>query len=236
MGNENRGKVGVGGAILSIVFLLWFFASIGAMIYCSKHDMGALVVTLFGQYFLVFGTIAVFSGLKSKDFQPITLLFPLVGIGCMIGGCIFQFGSEEVMKYAEAALPYLFLGLFFVIGVSLVVGSYFSSKRRHEVCNYRIMGTCVKIKTSYHKGTRTYCPVYEAYFRDETILLSNNTYSNMNHIEEGETRELYLNPDNPKEFYEPKEERSLTIFLYVLGSIFAAVSAFALAMVLFFVR
>ncbi|MCR4599825.1 MAG: DUF3592 domain-containing protein [Acetatifactor sp.] len=236
MEGENKKKYGAGSIIISVVFLIWFFASIGAMIYLANHEKGALCVTVFGQYFLVFGAIAVISGIKDKNFQPITIIFPLVGIGAMVGGCIFQFGSETVMKYTEAALPYIFLGIFFIIGMSLVIGSYFASKRRHEVCNYCISGSCVKVKDRYHKGTRSYCPVYEVYFRDETILLCSNTYSNMNHIQVGETRELYLNPDNPKEFYEPKEEHALTVFMYVLGSMFAGMAAFAIAMMVFFVK
>ena len=76
----------------------------------------------------------------------------------------------------------------------------------------------MEVKSRYHKGSRTYCPIYEIYFRDEMIQICNNVYTNMNHIEVGETREVYVNPENPQEFYEPKEEKDLVIFLYVLGS------------------
>ena len=232
---ENK-KTGIGGILLSIVFLVWFVASIGAMIYFSKTNRGALVVTVFGQYFLVFGLIAVISGIKNKNFQAVTLLFPLVGIGAMAGGCIFQFGAEAVKKQAEAAIPYLFLGLFFVIGVSLVLGTYLKSKRKHEVCNYCIAATCVEVKSHYDDGTRTYCPVYEVYYRGEMIRICNNLYTNIHRVEVGEAREIYLNPNDPNEFYEPKEEKATKKFMYILGSIFAIVSIFALTMVLFYAK
>ena len=234
MGNER--KHGIGSIIISIVFLAWFLGSIGAMFYYSQQKMGAMIVILFGQLFFIFGLIAVISGIMNKDFQPITLIFPLVGIGCLVGGSIFQFGSEAIVKYLNDALPYIFLCLFMIVGASVVIGAYFTSKRKHETCTYCITATCVEVKSRYHKGSRTYCPIYEIYFRDEMIQICNNVYTNMNHIEVGETREVYLNPENPKEFFEPKEEKSTKIFMYVLGSAFVAISAFALVMMLFVVK
>lgn len=226
-------KSSVVSILVSIVFLAWFLASIGAMIYFSRNNQGALIVTVFGQYFLVFGIIAIISGIKGKKFQPVTILFPVVGIGCMVGGCIFQFGSETVIKYANDILPYVFLVAFMIVGAAVVIGAYFSSKKKHEVCTYCITATVVDVKTHYRKGTRSYCPVYETYFRDETIRLCNNVFTNMRRVEVGETREIYLNPNQPTEFFEPKEEKATRTFAYVLGSMFVIASAFGLFMFVF---
>lgn len=220
----------VGKILVSIVFVAWFVASIILMLYLSSHNQGALVVTVFGQYFLVFGTIAVISSIKEKKFQPITLIFPLLGIGCMVAGFIFQFGSEAVIKQANELLPYLFLSLFVIIGAAMVIITFFSSKRKHEVCTYCITGTCVELKSQYDDGYRTYCPVYEVYFRGEMVQISNNFYSNMHRVEVGETREIYINPENPSEFFEPREEKSTRRFLYILGTLFVIVGAFGLTM------
>ena len=233
---ENGRKFGVGSILGSIILLAWFFASIGAMIYLSKHGMGALVVVVFGQFFLVLGTIAVISGIVNKNFQPITLIFPLVGIACMAGGCIFQFGSEKVIKYVNNALPYLLLSVFLIVGVSMIVITYVGSKRRHERCNYCIPATCVDLKSQYDEGTRTYCPVYEVYFRGETLLLSNHLFSNVNRIKVGETREIYLNPEKPTDFYEPKEEKATNLFMFFMGGMFTAAAVFALVMMIYFVK
>ena len=159
--------------------------------------------------------------------------FPLVGIGCLVGGSIFQFGSEVVIKHLDDALPYVFLCLIMIIGAGMILGTYLTSKRKHEVCTYCITANCVEVKSRYHRGTRSYCPIYEVYFRDETIQICNNLYTNLNRVEVGEVREVYLNPDNPKEFFEPKEEKSAKLFTYAFGSAFIAISAFALVMVLF---
>ena len=198
--------------------------------------MGALVVTIFGQFFLVMGIVAIIAGIMSKSFQPIALIFPLIGIACIVGGCIFQFGSETVIKHANEALPYLFLAVFFIIGVSMILITYVASQRRHKRCDHCICATCVEVKSQYHKGKRTNCPVYEAYFREETILLCNNRYSNINRVEVRETREVYLNPEKPTDFYAPMEEKATIIFTYVMGGLFAVVATFALVMMIYVVK
>lgn len=225
---ENNGNRFV--TILGLAFVIWFFVSVGFMIYLASRDMWPLMILVFGQVFLVFGTVAILASLKDKKFDPVLLIFPLVGVGCIAGGCIFQFGSKSIMDYVEKILPYLFLGLFFIIGMGLVIGTYFGTKRRHEKCNYCITATCVDVKTSYNKGSRTYCPVYEVYFRGEMHRIKRNIYSNVNHVAIGDQKEVYLNPDNPEEFYEPREEKSLNLFTYILGISFAVVSVFALVM------
>ena len=46
--------------VLSVVFLIWFFASLIALVvYGNRHD-GAMVAIMFGQYFIVFGLIFLF--------------------------------------------------------------------------------------------------------------------------------------------------------------------------------
>lgn len=224
---ENNGR-NFGTILISVVFLLWFAASIIGMIYFSKHGQGALMVAIVGHYFVVFGVIGIISSIRSKSFQPFLLLFPLVGGGCIAGALIWQYGSEELLVKAEAMLPYLFICLFMVIGAFMIFGAYLSSRRKQKVCNYYITATCVDVKTQYDDGTRTYCPVYEIYFRNETQTICNNVYTNIDHVGVGDRRELYLNPDNPEEFYEPIAERKTKIFIYVLGSSFVFISALAL--------
>ena len=67
--------------IISVVFLLWFIASIIGMVYFAKTGRSLLCLALFGQYFLVFGLAAVISGIKDHNFNPITLLFVFIGVG-----------------------------------------------------------------------------------------------------------------------------------------------------------
>ena len=74
---ENKTNKSNGGIIFGIVFILWFFTSMGGLLYCSNKGLETLSAGIFGQYFLVFGILALVSGIKSKNFNPIMLLFPL---------------------------------------------------------------------------------------------------------------------------------------------------------------
>ena len=227
MENKNYGP---GAYLLSFAFIIWFFGSIAGMIYFSKQDQAPLTVVLFGQFFLVFGIIIIAGGIKNHSFQPITVIFPAIGILAIAGGLIYYIGRRGVIAYVEKILPDFAISVFFIIGAGVVVGTYLNSQKKRDACTYVITGTCVNIKSQVDDGTLLECPVYEIYFRGETVELCNETYSNMNKVALGETRELHVNPDNPKEFYEEKMDNTNAIFLYVFGGMFMAVSLLAFYM------
>ena len=62
--------------IIGGIFLIWFIGSIAALFMTVKISPW-LALSVFGQYFLVFGFIALFSGLKNGDYKPIFLIFIL---------------------------------------------------------------------------------------------------------------------------------------------------------------
>jgi len=233
--NGSKGTVpgGAGGIIGGGIFLVWFVLSLVAMIYFSNHGKAAIATAIAGQYFLAFGVIAILSGIKNKTFNPVILIFPLVGIGMIAGGFIYQYGSEVVIAQVEKYLPDLFLVVFLAIGVSLLAFTYLSNRRKKTNCTYVISGTCVDVLTEWHKGHQNICPVYEVYYREETIRLCDHVYTNFDRIEIGERRELNINPDRPTEFYEEKVRKAEVRNLYFLGGTFVAVSLLALYMVHF---
>ena len=51
---SNGGRSKIYDAIISVVLLLWFVASLVGMVYVSKTGRTALLLALLGQYFLVF--------------------------------------------------------------------------------------------------------------------------------------------------------------------------------------
>ena len=60
-----------------VFFILWFLASIGFMWYFSETGKPVLILTLAGQYFLVFGLIGIFSSRKELLNHCWILMFPL---------------------------------------------------------------------------------------------------------------------------------------------------------------
>ena len=115
--------------IVSFVFLIWFVTSLVFIVYFAKKDQAAMSVMIAGQYFLVFGIIAVVSGITSKSFNPISLIFPVVGIGMMAGGFVYHYGSSAAVELLEKYLPDLFLVIFFGAGVLMITVSCYSTRK-----------------------------------------------------------------------------------------------------------
>lgn len=121
---SNGGRSKIYDAIISVVLLLWFVASLVGMVYVSKTGRTALLLALFGQFFLVFGIMGLIKAFSDFGFKakclPI-LLLPLVGIGAIASGFIIQYGTEEFKEKCYDAVPYLFIILFAVVGVCLII-------------------------------------------------------------------------------------------------------------------
>ena len=203
-----------------VVFFIWFIGSFIGMFIFFSIGKGSIAAMILGQYLFLFGIIIVRSGIKNKNLKPGALLVVVIGVGCIVGGAIFQFGNHTMQNMAKEALPYAFM----VLGLSAVIGNYLYFKKKHESCTYRVEATCIRIKEECHREQGEhrlkylYCPVYMGDFQGETLFFCNENYSSKKYVKEGEKREIYANPENPQEFYEPKEEKDVIILLYVLGS------------------
>lgn len=209
--------------VISIIVLVWFFASIGAMLYCSKQDMPWLVLALFGQYFIVFGAIALAAGIKGRQFQPLPLLFVLVGIGCAAAGLILQYGTDGMAKLLENLAPYLFLSIFVLVGVGMLAGGVTHYERKKNTCTYVVNARVVQLKTSRgKKGSILYSPVYEIYYGGEYKKICSNMYTNVKVPQVGDYKQLMVNPADPDEIREPGTETFLLWFFVGMGILFMA--------------
>lgn len=214
---------------VSVIFLIWFFGSILAMIFFAKNEMGYLAIGAFGQIFLVIGIFVTVSGIKNKNFNPIFLLFPIVGLGAVIVSVISQFGTEAVLDALEDSVPYLLLGVFFIAGLimtGMALSRYFGPKIRCKDC---VVGTCVELLERYDARGRLFvCPVYEVSYGMHKLKLCNEVYvrniGGAPVINVGTQKELYINPDNPTEFVNEKENGQIAFILGVLGLLFIVIS------------
>ena len=203
------------------------------LLYCSNKGLETLSAGIFGQYFLVFGILALVSGIKSKNFNPIMLLFPLIGICVIAGAIIYQFGSDEQINAMIGLMPYGILLIFFIIGVGLLIHAYRISIVKMRRCTYPIDAVCIDIKTRFrHKEGRSYCPVYMIEYQGKIVELCNEIYSNINKIKAGDTQKIIINPDEPQDFYEVRQTRILTAFFLIMGLIFMGVPVFTVYMMM----
>lgn len=78
---------------IGIAFITWFIASIGLMLYFSQKGQVALIISVFGHYFSVFGLLAIISRKKDFNFKEDfpSVLFMLLGLIIMIVGMILQY-------------------------------------------------------------------------------------------------------------------------------------------------
>lgn len=81
---------------MSILFLTWFATSTILLIVFSAMKKTALVISVFGHYFAIFGLI-FFIGSKNNEKSDkidylIPILFMIFGFSFMIGGILYQFG------------------------------------------------------------------------------------------------------------------------------------------------
>lgn len=216
--------------IISIIFVIWFIASIGVMIFFGKTGRGGLVPAVLGQYFLVFGIAGIISGIKNKKVNPITFVFPVVGLICIIATLINYFGSENIMTFIDENIPYILMALFLVVGIVLVavaLSRYFGRKKR---CSYSVTAKCTELRERADNGQMMACPVYEIWYNGEVIKLCDDVYSNNIDVKVGDEKEIMINPDKPTEYFSAAEMTASAIIIGGIGFAIILVMIFAFFM------
>ncbi|MBQ7833126.1 MAG: hypothetical protein IJ336_06070 [Lachnospiraceae bacterium] len=228
---NHNSKYSLTDILFILIFFTWFIGSILAMVYFAKNEMGILTIAVFGQYFLVFGIMAMVSGIKNKNFNPIVLVPVIVGIAAIVISFIYQFGSDVVLTFVEEHLPTLFLGAFFIAGIFMLAGAFRSLVVRRLRCKESVVATCVDVWERYTDGgALRYCPVYEAYYNNQKIILCNHIYRKTSDVYVGDIRDICINPENPQEIYEGHTEQGVGLILAVLGTVFILMSSMGIYM------
>ena len=194
--------------ISGALFLIWFVGSIVALILTAKATPW-LAISVFGQYFLVFGLIAMFSMIKEGKFTPIFLILIFVGLLAVLFGIVMQFGDEAAQASFKQLIPYAGISIFFVMGLLFII-NYFVRSNQDKNCIEIVRATCVdmkKRKNSTSNGMsytiyNTYCPVFSFTYNGKSYEVNNNIYTQVPDVELGEEKELYINPKHPKCFRE----------------------------------
>ncbi|MBR6536953.1 MAG: hypothetical protein IKT67_07100 [Lachnospiraceae bacterium] len=222
----------VGEIILGIVFAIWFFASIVAFLLCARTS-GWLALAVIGQYFFVFGLVALVNGLKNRDFKPIFLIFLYAGAATLCGGLIMQYGGEALQEKFKELIPYIALSGFLVVGI-LCFCNALVRNRRNQNCTQPVKATCISVKRRRSQTTDfddvgkhmryLMCPVFRFYYRGRKYEVSHNTFTRYCEAEEGAVYELYINPDHPRCFREEGEDIRLNGMELTIGVFFTVFS------------
>ncbi len=229
---DKKQGYGAGTILVSVLFVMWFVASLAGMIYCSKTGRGLLVPALLGQYFWVFGMLGIVSTVKSETFQPFLLIFPILGILLIAIPIWLYFGGEEAGAMLDVVLPYVAVVTILIGSVFVLVVSQIVTSRKKKQCTLAVNATCVALDTHHHKGTRTVCPTYEFYYAGENRRVCDYKYTSQT-ISEGEICTLLIDPEKPDVFYDEKREALSRIGNTIVGVGGIVCGALALYMMLF---
>lgn len=210
--------------VFSVLFIGWFLTSIIALVVLAKVQEMGWVAVVFGQYFVVFGMLGLVNEIKGGFRYPIIAVFPTVGFSVVTCGLLWQFGDEVLKKNVVYHIPNMIAGIFLLVGILLPV-QIVVGKLEQKKCTCVVQGKCVEVKWHYSSSsnggsTKTYCPVYEYYYNGQTYIGSQNIYTNILRVTEGEYREIFLNPDKPTVFYEKGMSRVLNVVSLIIGMVF----------------
>ena len=202
--------------------------SLVALIMTAKVQELGWTAIVFGQYFVVFGLAGLRNEIKAGFRYPIIIVLPVVGFTVVISGLLWQFGNETVKGNVVKHIPNIIAAVFLLVGILLLI-QLVLEKLEQKKCTYAVQGKCVDVKWHYSnssdgRSTKTYCPVYEYYYNGQTYTGSQEIYTKFLYVNEGEYREIFLNPEKPTVFYEKGMSRTFNIVSLMIGVIFIAVS------------
>ncbi len=107
----------------------------------------------------------------------------------------------------------LLLGLAFIVAI---LGYFiYCIVNERLTCTVPVQAVCVDYHTSHSSDGMTYAPVWEYEFQGRLIRTHGSIHSSSMGKLLGQTRTLYINPDNPEKFRE--DMKSYAVFLVVCG-------------------
>lgn len=202
--------------ISSVLFLLWFFISIGLSFYFGEEEKTSiLVLVTIGQIFFIMGLIAVIDSIKKKEKVFWILLFPIIGLGMIIAGLGIYFHINIIIKYYILLIP---IGMV-TIGALVLLGSLLKYAKRDRTCTEKINAKIVGVFEENSTGEDK-LPVYEFYYNNQLYLVSNAKYQSeikkeeIKKEEQEKEKELLINPNNPYIFED--EEKDISIIAILL--------------------
>ncbi len=195
-------------ALIGIIFLIWFVGSLILIIHLSNVNPIYSVIC-FGQYFLVFGLIA----LCNKVWPG--LIFAIIGLGIIIVSVLSLMPNLSINW--DIVLPILLLSVFIIVGIGLMTIPTIVKIIKKKKTSFKVMGKVIDLEGAYEEGTKVFAPVYEFYFNGKTYRVKSNVITNVGVPKIGEVLEIMIDPNNPEEFYVEEQNKTLTIILFGMG-------------------
>lgn len=230
--NKNKNK----GALFGACFLAWFILSMVGMIFFSKSGNTPVVAMLFGQYFLVFGIMAMISGKGVAT--PVGLLIALIGVAVVVISFLRFWGPNFGIEVDTDRIIIILIPAFFaLIGMVITWVSLYKRIVLKSSCDTQVQAECVDVKSKLsrskkHGSTMVYMPIFLFEYNSEKYVVDSGIYSNVGVVSKGDTLTLHINSSNPRQFYYD-DMLKVYIIPIVLGILFMLVGILVLLLAVF---
>lgn len=138
--------------LITMIFLCWFVFSFVLLVYFAQAGNAALLVTVLGQYFTVFGFFAVYSGLSESNeetYDPeveankksgfyMGLFFMFVGTLAAVIGLIVTFSPDDVKFMILKNIPVIFAAFLITLGIVFGVVALIKMRNVKMLCGNKI--------------------------------------------------------------------------------------------------
>ncbi len=224
--NNNDGKgASLLSKIMGAIFLAIFFGAIAAILY-FKDKNETLCVFIFGAVFFVIGIyITMFVGINKRNFY--ILIFPIAGAGIIIFSGGYMWGNDYIKAHIMSLIPAAFLSVFILAGIAIISVTFLTNLSQKTHCTESVTAVCINLNRTHDSDSgSSYAPVYKYYYGGEEYISAQDFYTNIDVPKIDSEVELYINPENPGEFYRKSFLQNLV--KYGMGIIFLACGTAAL--------
>ena len=197
--------------LLGGIFLLWFIASFIGMIYFFSVNPN-IGLMIFGQYFLVFGIIALFNKVLMG------LIFALVGLGIIVVPILIR--HPELLSFAvnwEFLAIFTFGLIFMIAGICLNIMLIYENFKKKKKCITSVCASIISIR-----GDKRKIPVYEYEFNGKKYKVKGPSLID---CYKGQVVNLLINPNKPRDVYFKYSIRD-NLFIHIFSIPFIASGIF----------
>lgn len=227
---------GIIGIPAFLSFASIFILGIFGQGFLEDRGLEWLMIAMFGVTFFLFGLLVLVSART-----PFGLIFVAIG-GCVAGFAVsYGLGSPELQeKLMSSVVPMAAIAVFPLSGLGVMIGGLVQRSNRRKKYTLEVRAEIVdkkKVRSRHHDShgyhTMTTYPLTWKY------SVNGKEYawrSNMSRKPEprgiGDSGRLLLNPDNPRDAYDPAVGNGMALFLVIFGAIFVFVGVFSMYCVL----
>lgn len=235
--------------ILSVLFLIGFFAYLG-LFYVTSQIEPKLAMSVFGSLWLLISIVCIVSFIKDgiKDMKNVIIafIFMYLGVGLTFVPLLQMYVPTFQGQFGFSMAMYLVFVFCIILGVLLDGIELYQMIRAKMVCTVPVQAMCLKLRDKYFwrdevsvdeaKGyksimiapgavgfsyrTKAVRGIFQFDYKGQIYEVEDNINSGFDHPTPEKVHTLYINPENPKEFYRHMPMTHLGIF--IVGTAFMA--------------